>query len=199
MNKFSKINLLFIFIVAFVIDSCSYPEMVRNELVYENDFESSDLNSIDGGDIMSFNNTNVIGDFNNDGLQDVYLARQQDGGKLFQNLGGFTFKDVTKSVGIKSESFWSTGVSFIDINNDDKLDLYVCAFDSPNKLYINTGDYFVESAKEYGLDFSGASVSMSFADFDLDGDLDAYLLTNRLHDTDSTLNVKTIKDGKIHI
>jgi hypothetical protein len=42
--------------------------MVRNELVYENDFESSELNSIDGGDIMSFNNTNVIGDFNNDGL-----------------------------------------------------------------------------------------------------------------------------------
>ena len=58
----------------------------------------------------------AIGDFNNDGLQDVYLARQQDGGKLFQNLGGFTFKDVTKSVGIKSEPFWSTGVSFIDIN-----------------------------------------------------------------------------------
>ena len=138
----------------------------------------------------------AIGDFNNDGLQDVYLARQQDGGKLFQNLGGFTFKDVTKSVGIKSEPFWSTGVSFIDINNDNKLDLYVCAFDSPNKLYINTGGFFVESAKEYGLDFSGASVSMSFADFDLDGDLDAYLLTNRLHDTDSTLNVKTIKDGK---
>ena len=42
--------------------------MVRNELVYENDFESSDLNSIDGGDIMPFNDTNVIGDFNNDGF-----------------------------------------------------------------------------------------------------------------------------------
>ena len=51
MNKFSKINLLFIFIIALVIDSCSYPEMVRNELVYENDFESSNLNSIDGGDL----------------------------------------------------------------------------------------------------------------------------------------------------
>ena len=49
MNKFSKINFLFIFILAFVIDSCSYPEMIRNELVYENDFEGSDLNSIDGG------------------------------------------------------------------------------------------------------------------------------------------------------
>lgn len=75
MNKFSKNNLIQIFIIAFLLNSCSYPEMVRNELVYENDFESSDLNSIDGGGIMSFNNTNVIGDFNNDGftlfLEDV--------------------------------------------------------------------------------------------------------------------------------
>ena len=68
MYKFSKINLLQIFILAFVIDSCSYPEMVRNELVYENDFENLNLKSIDGGDIMSFNNTNVLGDFNNDGF-----------------------------------------------------------------------------------------------------------------------------------
>ena len=104
MNKFSKINLLFIFIVAFVIDSCSYPEMVRNELVYENDFESSDLNSIDGGDIMSFNNTNVIGDFNNDGFTlfledvgdhdyvfisfDLYIHGSWDG-----NLNGFSEND----------------------------------------------------------------------------------------------------------
>ena len=68
MNKFFKNNLLIIFILAFVTDSCSYPEMVRNELVYENDFEDSDLSSIDGGEIMFFNNTNVIGDFNNDGF-----------------------------------------------------------------------------------------------------------------------------------
>ena len=104
MNKFSKINLLFIFIVAFAIDSCSYPEMVRNELVYENDFESSDLNSIDGGDIMSFNNTNVIGDFNNDGFTlfledvgdhdyvfisfDLYIHGSWDG-----NLNGFSEND----------------------------------------------------------------------------------------------------------
>ena len=104
MNKFSKINLLFILFVAFVIDSCSYPEMVRNELVYENDFESSDLNSIDGGDIMSFNNTNVIGDFNNDGFTlfledvgdhdyvfisfDLYIHGSWDG-----NLNGFSEND----------------------------------------------------------------------------------------------------------
>ena len=57
-----------ILIIIFLINSCSYPEMIRNELVYENDFESLDLKSIDGGDILSFNNTNVIGDFNNDGF-----------------------------------------------------------------------------------------------------------------------------------
>ncbi len=104
MNKFSKINLLFIFIPAFVINSCSYPEMVRNELVYENDFESLDLNSIDGGNIMSFNNTNVIGDFNNDGFNlfledigahdyvfisfDLYIHGTWDG-----NLNGFPEND----------------------------------------------------------------------------------------------------------
>ncbi len=104
MNKFSKINLLFIFILAFVIDSCSYPEMIRNELVYENDFENSDLKFIDGGDIMSFNNTNVIGDFNNDGFTlfledvgdhdyvfisfDLYIHGSWDG-----NLNGFSQND----------------------------------------------------------------------------------------------------------
>ena len=104
MNKFSKINFFQIFICAFIIDSCSYPEMVRNELVYENDFESLDLKSIDGGDIKSFNNTNVIGDFNNDGFTlfledvgdhdyvfisfDLYIHGSWDG-----NFNGFSEND----------------------------------------------------------------------------------------------------------
>jgi len=138
----------------------------------------------------------AIGDYNNDGLQDVFLSRQQDGGRLYRNLGGFRFEDVTKKTGILSESIWSTGASFIDINNDGWLDIYVCGFDSPNQLYINKNGIYKESAKEFGLDFKGASVSMAFSDFDQDGDVDAYLLTNRLHDTDSTMNVKTIKNKK---
>ena len=64
----------FLFILI-LVNSCSYPEMIRNELIYENDFENLDLSSIDGGDIISFNDTNVLGDFNNDGftlfLEDV--------------------------------------------------------------------------------------------------------------------------------
>ena len=57
-----------IYILFFIINSCSYPEMTRNELVYENDFENNSLEKIDGGDFSKFNNTTVLGDFNNDGF-----------------------------------------------------------------------------------------------------------------------------------
>ena len=136
----------------------------------------------------------AIGDYDNDGLQDIFLSRQQDGGKLYRNLGEFQFSDVTVDAGIISDGMWSTGVSFIDINGDGWLDLYVCGFDSRNRLYINHEGKFIESAKKYGLDFKGASVSMAFSDFDRDGDIDAYLLTNRLESTDLTANAKIIND-----
>jgi hypothetical protein len=67
------------------------------------------------------------------------------------------------------------------VDNDGDLDLYVCGFDCPNRLYINQGDgTFIERGKAAGVDFVGSSVMMSFADYDLDGDLDGYLLTNRM-------------------
>jgi hypothetical protein len=76
---------------------------------------------------------------------------------------------------------WSTGASFVDINNDRRLDLYICCYDGPNRLYINQGNgTFLEQAKAYGLDFNGASFTMAFGDYDLDGHLDAYLLTGGL-------------------
>ena len=122
----------------------------------------------------------AIGDYNSDGLPDIFLTRQKDGGALYKNLGRLKFVDVTKKLGLADNKAWSTGATFVDINNDGLLDLYVCGFNSPNRLYINEKTKFTEKAKEFGLDFSGASVSMAFADYDCDGDLDAYLLTNRL-------------------
>ena len=72
------------------------------------------------------------------------------------------------------------GATFADLDNDGDLDLYVCGYDSPNRLYENRGDgTFIERAGQAGLDFKGASVMMAFADYDRDGDLDGYLLTNR--------------------
>jgi hypothetical protein len=68
-KKHRLINLLKIFILFFLIDSCSsYPELSRDELIYDNDFESDNFTEIDGEATSTFNNTTVLGDFNNDGF-----------------------------------------------------------------------------------------------------------------------------------
>ncbi len=118
------------------------------------------------------------GDYDGDGLPDLCLTRPFGGYRLYRNLGNFRFTNVTDQAGPRDDAVWSTGASFVDINNDGLLDLYVCCYDGPNRLYINQGNgTFVEQAKAYGLDFKGASMMMAFGDFDRDGHLDAYLLT----------------------
>jgi enediyne biosynthesis protein E4 len=122
-----------------------------------------------------------IGDYNNDGLPDVFLTRTTDGGRLYRNLGDFKFIDVTVDTGISSPGVWGAGATWADVNNDGWLDLYLCAFDSPNRLFINVrGEKFEEKGAEYQVDFNGASIMCAFSDYDLDGDLDAYLVTNRI-------------------
>ena len=98
----------------------------------------------------------AVGDIDNDGLPDVFLSRQADGGRLYKNLGNFRFEDITLKSGIKSDEMWSTGVTFADVNNDGWLDIFICGFDSPNRLYINQKTSFKESAEEYGLNYKGA-------------------------------------------
>jgi hypothetical protein len=121
------------------------------------------------------------GDYDGDGLADVYLTRPQQGSRLYRNLGDFRFEDVTEKAGLADSTLWGTGTSFVDIDNDGDLDLFACCFVGPNRLYVNQGDgSFREEARKRGLDFNGASVMMAFADYDLDGDVDAYLLTNRV-------------------
>jgi hypothetical protein len=124
----------------------------------------------------------AMGDYNGDGLIDVFLPRSTDGGRLFRNLGGFHFEDTTEAAGILSPARrWTTGATFVDIDDDGDLDLYVCGHGCPNHLYINEGSgKFVERGRQFGLDCSRASVMMAFADYDRDGDLDAYLVTNHL-------------------
>ena len=123
----------------------------------------------------------AIGDFDNDGLSDIYLSRPHGGNRLYRNLGNLLFEDATVEAGV-SQEFWGQGASFVDIDNDGDLDLFACAHASPNRLFLNDGrGQFREAAEEFGLAFLGASVMMSFADYDLDGDLDAYLTTNYLN------------------
>lgn len=126
-----------------------------------------------------------IGDFNKDGLQDVFFTGNQVSNRLYLNEGNFQFKDVTDRAGLNSKGVWSTGVSVVDINADGWLDIYVCKSGSPggenrhNELFINNGDStFTEQSRAYGLNISGLSTDAVFFDYDLDGDLDMYLLSN---------------------
>ncbi len=126
-----------------------------------------------------------LGDFNNDGLPDIYFCGNIVDNKLYINKGNFVFEDVTEQAGVACPDVWSTGVSIADINGDGWLDIYVCKSGAPggtqrhNELFINNGDLtFSEKAAEYGIADLGLSTHASFFDYDRDGDLDCYLLNN---------------------
>jgi hypothetical protein len=68
----------------------------------------------------------AAGDFNNDGLIDLFFASNQGQNKLYLNTGNMHFKDVTEAAHLPNDNGWSTGVSVVDINNDGLLDIYVC-------------------------------------------------------------------------
>ncbi|MBX2898840.1 MAG: VCBS repeat-containing protein [Cyclobacteriaceae bacterium] len=142
----------------------------------------------------------AIGDINNDGLLDIYFTGNQVPDKLYLNEGNLRFKDVTLEANIQSAGSWSTGVTMVDINSDGLLDIYVCKSGSPdspnrhNQLFINNGDLtFTERASEYGLNVVGLSVQAAFFDYDRDGDLDCYLLTNSFK---SVGNFDFVKDRR---
>jgi hypothetical protein len=126
-----------------------------------------------------------LGDFNNDGLTDIYFCGNLVENKLYINKGNFVFEDVTEKAGVACPGVWSTGVSIADVNADGWLDIYVCKSGNPkevhrnNELFINNGDLtFTEKAAEYGIANFGLSNHASFFDYDRDGDLDCYLLNN---------------------
>ncbi len=122
----------------------------------------------------------AIGDFDADGRPDIFLTSQTDANRLYRQTGDMKFDDVTEETGLSTRITWGAGAAFADINNDGHLDLYVCNYDTPNELYINDGNgRFTEKAKDHGLDFVGASVMVTFSDYDRDGDMDMYLVTNR--------------------
>lgn len=131
-----------------------------------------------------------VGDVNNDGLQDVFFAGNQVSNQLYLNKGAFQFEDITADAGISAEDIWGQGVSMVDINNDGWLDIYVCASiygtaeARTNKLFINQGlnengvPTFTEEAEKWGIDDKGHSSNSAFFDYDLDGDLDLFVLSN---------------------
>ncbi len=143
-----------------------------------------------------------VGDFNNDGLDDVFISGNTTPNKLFLNKGDFRFEDISREAGIRGNGRWSTGVSIADVNGDGLLDIYVChsgkfkEADLVNELFINEGmrdgkPRFSEQAKAFGLDAPGTqSTQAAFFDYDGDGDLDMFLLNHSVHTYSPFLNTR---------
>ena len=156
-------------------------------------FENDSLNALEY-DVL-FNGAGVgIGDFDNDGLQDIFFAGNLVSSRLYLNKDNFEFLDITVAAGVTTNK-WCTGVSVADINLDGLQDIYVSvahAGGSPeqrsNLLFMNQGvingiPTFKEESAILGLDDTGFSIQSAFFDFDRDGDLDCYILTNAMEKT----------------
>jgi hypothetical protein len=138
----------------------------------------------------------AIGDINGDDKPDVFFTSNMGDNKLYLNKGAWQFEDITLKAGLKQDSMWSTGVVMADINSDGRLDIYVCnsghmsTGHRRNKLYINNGISpapsgegrgevtFTEESAKYGLDIAAYTTQVSFFDYDMDGDLDCFMINN---------------------
>lgn len=136
----------------------------------------------------------AAGDINGDGLIDLYFSGNMVENRLYLNKGSMQFQDITETAGVYGKvDAWATGVSMADVNGDGLLDMYVCYSGNfppekrKNQLFINTGNndngipVFKDQAEEYGLAHPSFSTHSAFFDYDLDGDLDMFLLNHSPH------------------
>ncbi len=125
----------------------------------------------------------AVADFDRDGLLDIYAVSKNGPNALYRQSIPLKFYDIATvaRVDVADDPAGQTGAAAVDINQDGWPDIYLCRLDAPNLLFINNGDStFTEMGAAYGLDLRDASVHASFADYDGDGDLDAYVCTNIL-------------------
>ncbi len=191
-------NIIFLSVL-FILFSCTEkdtlfknPSAKDTGLTFVNTLtEGDDFNIID---YLYFYNGGglAIGDINGDTLPDIFISGNQVKNKLYLNKGNLAFEDISETAGVTGNSTWNTGAVMGDVNGDGLLDIYVCAvvgingFDGYNELYINNGDAtFTESAAAYGLDLDTYSSNAAFIDYDLDGDLDIYILNHAVHTQNS--------------
>lgn len=117
----------------------------------------------------------AAGDVDGDGWTDLYFTQLEGPNKLYKNMGGFTFKDITHSSGVAHSGYYSTGTVFADVDGDTDLDLLVSSMHRNNVLYINDGRGKFSVGENSGLGKAKGSTTMALADIDGDRDLDLYI------------------------
>lgn len=150
----------------------------------------------------------AVADFNNDGFQDIFFTGNMVPNKLYLNTGEFEFRDATDYAKVNLPDHWNSGVTVVDINNDGWQDIYVCSTTKKdsvlraNMLFLNKGvdknnnPVFEEVGERYGIADKGHSVMAAFFDYDRDGDLDLYVLTNKHSEKIASTNyLRKINDG----
>jgi len=133
------------------------------------------------------------GDFNADGHLDLYVGFTRRSGaanKLYRNDGdGKRFTEIGHELGVDAKGE-TRQVSWIDFDNDGRVDLFVAFRDAPNMLFHNEGNKFVDVAKDMGVDDPRKTVGAVWFDMNEDGRLDLYTANQ-----DGTLNGFFRNDG----
>ncbi|WP_420633404.1 FG-GAP-like repeat-containing protein [Candidatus Palauibacter sp.] len=123
----------------------------------------------------------ATGDVDGDGRVDVYFASMDGPNRLYRNLGGWQFEDIAEEAGVAAVGRFSTGAVFSDVDGDGDLDLLVTALGGPNALFLNDGTgHFTDGTEAAGLTSTLGSMSMTLADIEGDGDLDLYVVNNKV-------------------
>jgi hypothetical protein len=192
----NRVSFLLLVLSTLIVFSCKKPTLFQqissshsgihfNNLITESDT----VNPLDLVNIYNGGGVGV-GDFDGDGLPDLYFTGNMVSNRLYLNKGNFKFEDITEKAGVNGKGRWARGVAVIDINNDGLADIYVCntiskdSLQRQNLLYVNQGKdkdgvpHFKDMAAEYGLLGGYQSTMASFFDYDNDGDLDMYLTVN---------------------
>ena len=125
----------------------------------------------------------VIADFNGDGFQDLFFTQGAANNELyFQEGNSLKFRKASDDAGVSCSGRWSAGAVAVDIDGDRDADLLVCHYDAPPSLLINDGEgRFVDRAAECGLISADAYLMPTVCDYDRDGDLDIFLLSNQYY------------------
>ncbi|MGB3616984.1 MAG: CRTAC1 family protein, partial [Catalinimonas sp.] len=151
----------------------------------------------------------AVGDLNGDTLPDLYFTSNLAPNGLFLNQGDFRFEDVTAATNMPGRRGWTTGVTMADVNADGRLDIYVCYSGKRpgamrrNQLFVNQGNdaegrpRFREMAAAYGVADSSHSTHATFFDYDLDGDLDLFVLNQSVETRQQVIIKETFRTERV--